>query len=295
MKLAIVIPYYRLAFFEATLESLARQTDQRFRVYIGNDASPDDPTALLQKFTGKFDFEYKKFGTNLGAKSLVKQWERCIAMAGEEDFIMVLADDDVLAANVVGQFHQKTANGRNIQVIRYATQLIDENGTVISNIHTHPEAESSVDFLFRKSRSSMSEYIFSAKQIATPGFRDFPLAWFSDLLAVLEFSGFGTVHTINDAIVQVRFSDASISGNHSGFRQKNAAAFSFYHYLLTDKKKHFSREQQRQLLRKAAKTYWNDKRKVAVFLKLSYLYLGRFFIPEYFGFLKSIVMSFKKS
>lgn len=40
--LAIVIPYYKLTFFEETLQSLANQSDKRFKVYIGDDASPED-------------------------------------------------------------------------------------------------------------------------------------------------------------------------------------------------------------------------------------------------------------
>ena len=52
--LAIIIPYYKLTFFRETLDSLAAQTDQRFHVYIGNDASPEDPTNLLEEFEGKF-------------------------------------------------------------------------------------------------------------------------------------------------------------------------------------------------------------------------------------------------
>lgn len=52
--LAIIIPYYKLIFFEATLQSLVNQTDQRFRVYIGDDASPEDCTFLLGKYKGQF-------------------------------------------------------------------------------------------------------------------------------------------------------------------------------------------------------------------------------------------------
>ena len=50
--LAIVIPFFKLTFFEETLQSLSTQTDKRFKVYIGDDASPEDCTALLQKFEG---------------------------------------------------------------------------------------------------------------------------------------------------------------------------------------------------------------------------------------------------
>lgn len=46
--LAIIIPYYKLRFFEATLESLANQTDKRFKVYIGDDASPENLADLLE-------------------------------------------------------------------------------------------------------------------------------------------------------------------------------------------------------------------------------------------------------
>ena len=53
--LAIIIPYYKLTFFEATLQSLAYQTDKRFKVYIGDDDSPEDCTVLLQKFEGQFE------------------------------------------------------------------------------------------------------------------------------------------------------------------------------------------------------------------------------------------------
>tara|TARA_B110000240_G_scaffold195891_1_gene246534 strand:+ start:1600 stop:2013 length:414 start_codon:yes stop_codon:yes gene_type:complete len=78
MKLAIVIPYYKITFFEETIASLANQTNKNFKVYIGNDASPECPEALIEQYKDKFNFIYKKFETNLGSTSLVKQWERCI-------------------------------------------------------------------------------------------------------------------------------------------------------------------------------------------------------------------------
>ena len=105
INLAIVIPYYKINFFEKTLSSLAQQTDKRFRVYIGDDASPDSPEKLLEKYQGKFNFTYKKFNDNLGSISLVKQWERCIDMMKDEEWLMILGDDDVLDTNVVEQFY----------------------------------------------------------------------------------------------------------------------------------------------------------------------------------------------
>jgi glycosyltransferase involved in cell wall biosynthesis len=40
-ELAIIVPAFRVRFLERTLQSLAAQTDRRFRVYVGDDASPE--------------------------------------------------------------------------------------------------------------------------------------------------------------------------------------------------------------------------------------------------------------
>ena len=104
--IAIVIPYYKFAFFEETLKSLANQTNKNFMVYIGDDASPEDPTSLLQNYKDKFEFIYYRFENNLGSKSLVKQWERCIAMTQGEEWIKILGDDDVIGNYVVESFYK---------------------------------------------------------------------------------------------------------------------------------------------------------------------------------------------
>jgi GT2 family glycosyltransferase len=54
--LAIIIPYYKLTFFLATLESLANQTDNRFTVYIGgDDNSTESPLAVLGNYEHKIN------------------------------------------------------------------------------------------------------------------------------------------------------------------------------------------------------------------------------------------------
>ena len=70
--LAIVIPYYKRTFFEETLQCLVNHTNQRFKVYIGDDASPENPSELLKKQKGRFDFVYLSFEQNIGGKSLTQ-------------------------------------------------------------------------------------------------------------------------------------------------------------------------------------------------------------------------------
>src|SRR5665647_1577360 len=93
--LAIVIPCYHIKFFDKTLESLSNQTDKRFTVYIGDDNSPNNPEELILKFASGLTLKYVKFEENWGSHSLVKQFERCIDLLQDEQWIMILGDDDV--------------------------------------------------------------------------------------------------------------------------------------------------------------------------------------------------------
>ena len=104
--LAIVIPYFKINFFEETLSSLASQSDKRFKVYISNDESPENPIHLIDKYKSKLDLVYHKFETNLGGMSLVMQWDRSIDLIEDEKWIMILGDDDYLDKDVVKCFYE---------------------------------------------------------------------------------------------------------------------------------------------------------------------------------------------
>lgn len=293
--LAIVIPYYKITFFEETLISLANQTDQRFKVYIGDDASLESPNDLLEKFRGKFDFVYHHFKTNLGGISLVRQWNRCLEMTDNEVWVMFLGDDDLLEENVVSEFYRNLNEIDAIaNVIRYSTCKIDALGLLTSPQFTHPKIEYSTDFFFRNIRSSLSEYIFRKSKIREIGFKEFPLAWQSDVLAVLEFSDFKNVYSINEAMIYIRITDLSISGKQDNLKLKYKAVFDFYYYLITYRLTCFNSVQKSKLYRHINKSYLNDKKNIIYFLKLSNFYLSKFLFADYCNFLKSIIINVLK-
>ncbi|PKP12502.1 MAG: glycosyltransferase family 2 protein [Bacteroidetes bacterium HGW-Bacteroidetes-3] len=294
--LAIVIPYYKLTFFEATLQSLANQTNQRFKVYIGDDASPENPLALLENYKDKFDFQYHRFEENLGGISLVKQWERCIAMAGNEDWMMILGDDDVLENNCFAAFYENLneIEALKINVIRFATKIINSISEPISKVHSHPKLENSIDFLMRKfkggTRSSLSEYVFKKQIVDTIKFKDLPLAWASDTLGVVEFSENRNIYTINDALVSFRLSGKNITSQADSI-EKNEAWFQFYDYLLTNYGKQYSQELVNMLFDRLEKVQLNNKKTPLRWVKLFWLYVHFF---QYSRFL-SLFVKIKKS
>ena len=295
--LAIIIPYYKLTFFEATLASLAAQTCQDFKAYIGDDASPEDPSNLIEKYKGQFDFVYHRFDENLGGTSLTKQWERCIALSGNEEWLMILGDDDVLGENVVKEFYDNLPkiSQRGNNVIRYATQIIDGNGELISDIYTHPKLEKATDSFWRKftgeTRSSLSEYIFSRLSYEKFGFKNYPLAWHSDDMAWLEFSNFKNIYSINSAKVFVRITDLSISGKKDNVKLKQKATFNFYYYLIMFKLNYFNPFQRIELFKQINKFYINDKKNYTFFFKLTYFYWSRLLVVQYFQFLRSSIVN----
>lgn len=251
--LAIIVPYYKLAFFDTTLNSFVNQTDKRFKVYIGDDASPESPIDLLESYKGAFDFEYQRFEDNYGSLSLVKQWERCISMTKDEEWLMIFGDDDVMQPNCIATFYEKLEEIKklDIKVVRFATQVINGEGIFISNVFFHPKLEKASDSFFRKfekkNRSSLSEYVFLKESYLKFGFCDYPLAWHSDDKAWLDFTNQSPIFSINEYFVSIRISNQNISGIRTNANEKQQASFQFYRDLIFQNLNQF-KISQRQLI-----------------------------------------------
>lgn len=287
--LSIIIPYYKISFFKETLQSLASQSCKDFTVFIGDDCSKNSPIELLENYKDSFKFKYTRFESNIGSIDLVKQWSRCIELDDtNNEWVMILGDDDVLDSDFVSTFynHQNQFEAES-NVVRFSTIKIDKNGTIISEKYENPNIENAVDFLFRETRSSLSEYVFRKKNLLNTGFKNFPLAWHSDVLAVLEVADFNKIYSINEAVVKIRISDESISGSSTNMSKKLDATFQFYYYLLNFKSDFFTEDQRQILLHKLKNSYFHRKKSSGNFIKISVLYLKYFSMSEYLNFLKS--------
>lgn len=285
--LAIIIPFYKLTFYEDTLRSLANQTDKRFKVYIGDDASPESPLQLLEQYKGKFEFVYHRFKENLGGKSLVKQWERCIALSQDEPWLMILGDDDYLAETVVSSWYGSYNRFyRKTEVIRFASKIIIQKKNEISEKYEHPVWEKATDSYLRKfnylTRSSLSEYIFSRKTYNKYHFFDYPLAWNSDDQAWLDFSNNKPIFTINESTVYVRLSTINISGKYDNIVIKQQSQLLFYKYLISNKIKFFNTKQRVVFLRRYENFILKSRKLyISEWLYLLYYYTRYFEINDY--------------
>ncbi|MWW24822.1 glycosyltransferase family 2 protein [Algibacter lectus] len=255
MKLAIIIPYFKITYFNDTLQSLSNQTNKNFKVYIGDDASPEDPKQLLDKYKTILDYKYQRFRSNLGSISLVQQWERCIALSESEEWLMILGDDDYLDESVVASFYDNyNVFSQSSNLLRYSSKLLNTTTNTISSAYLHPIWEDAKTSYYRKvnslTRSSLSEHIFKRDIYNEFGFKNFPLAWNSDDCAWLDFSNNKPIYSINDSIVFVRISDLNISGKTDNLELKQKSQLSFYKYIITKKHNLFSRDELLVILRR---------------------------------------------
>lgn len=237
-KLAIVIPVYKKKYLRQSLESVFAQTDSRYNVYIGNDNSPEDIDAVVSSFSHHANLHYVKFANNLGAVSLVQQWERCLQLAGSEEWVWLFSDDDVMDTGCVKSFYETLQHSPLADVFRFNMKLIDAEGSITSKV-LYPAGEYAADFLSSRLgyryASAVTNYIFRKKTLLKNGLQDFPLAWCADDAMIISCTGSGVVQLIEGADVSWRLSDVNISAGHGDEKwkeQKLQARLQFLNWVL---------------------------------------------------------------
>ena len=79
-------------------------------MYIGDDCSPGNLYSIVEKYENRIPIVYKHFDENLGGKDLVAQWERCIDLVGDEEWIWLFSDDDIMDPTCVENFYRYIAS-----------------------------------------------------------------------------------------------------------------------------------------------------------------------------------------
>lgn len=290
-KLAIVIPYYKIDFFEDTIKSVAAQNDKNFKLYIGNDASPDDPLPVIRKYLKEGDYQYIKYTGNVGGKNLALQWERILAHVKEEWF-QILGDDDMIAENFVEEFYKilPAVEAKKITAVKFVHEWVDESNHHLQTFNYDAETLNAVDFVIRKYNgdaiSSLSENIFKTQVYHRYGFEKIPLAWGSDDIALLTFSGYKEIFYSQKSKVQVRISASSISGNDAMEVQKSIAFNEFRKKIIIRHSGYFHREFMEKII-KDHMTYCHLRRKKTSY-RVALYYLKQMRIAEFLKTIKKV-------
>ena len=235
--LAIVIPGYKGRYLQATLQSIAAQTDQRFRLYVFDDGSPEDLGAIFRAENME-NAAFHRFEQNIGGRSVVESWRRCVAQT-REPWVWLFSDDDLMHPGCVAAFHRALEqDGDAFNVYRFNTLVINQDGNVTRINQPNPELESAAEFIYHRltsQRESLApEHIFRRSAYdARGGFVEFPFALGSDDATWINLAGTDTLlRCIAGPRVCWRLSDINISSLSSGYVDKLLGLLAYAQWLL---------------------------------------------------------------
>lgn len=214
--LALVIPAYKLDYLDAALDSLVRQTNKDFNVYIGIDASPYNLEEVIGRYQTKLSISTIRFKNNLGGKDLVAQWERCITMTNDEPWIWLFSDDDLIGPKCVELFYQEIEKEKKYDIYHFNTTIIDRVGNIIKKTKSYPKIYDSKKFYKAKSRGKIESFVVEnvfSRDIYQKigGFVKFDLAWGSDTATWAMMASNKGIKTIYGDYVYWRKSDKNIT------------------------------------------------------------------------------------
>jgi glycosyltransferase involved in cell wall biosynthesis len=221
-KLAIVIPAFKAKYLHLALESLANQSCQDFHVYIGDDHSPENLLEVIDGFRERLKLTYHRFSNNIGAKNIVEQWNRCVALTKGEEWVWVFSDDDIADPECVDAFYKMlySREGQAFDVYRFNTNMIDSNGELIVKGVESPVYEDTFtmayELLMGRRANSLPDHIFFKEKFdKNGGFIFTNFAQGADWATSIYFSGEKGMCSIPGPRVNWRLSDSNISGNAS--------------------------------------------------------------------------------
>ena len=237
-KLAIVIPAYKIDFFDITMQSLVNQTCKDFTVYIGEDCSSSDFNSIISKYENELDVVYHRFNENLGGKDLVGHWTRCIELTQGEPWIWLFSDDDVIGNRCVELFYEEVSGEPLYDIYHFDVKIIDSSGLIFYKPRKYPVVIN-VEALYRDTskdnlRSFVVENVFSRNIYEkVGGFESFPMAWGSDMATWLKMGKDKGLKTICGDYVFWRKSNKNItpSKERDIIKRKFSIQVDFYEWV----------------------------------------------------------------
>ncbi len=228
VQLAIVVPAFKRRFLAAALDSVARQTDSRFHIYVCDDGSPEPLREVAEAALPAGRLTYRRFEPNQGARHVVRHWNRSVRST-TEPWVWLFSDDDVMEPRCVETFlaavEAEPAGG---DVFRFNSLTINADGVVARINPPHPPRETAVEFAYHRltdQRASFApDHVFRRAAFdRCGGFVELPFGLGSDDASWITFAGEGEIRTLPGPRVRWRLSGVNISAGASEPVEKEKA------------------------------------------------------------------------
>lgn len=233
---SIAIPAYKKEYLKETIISILNQDYTNFELIIVNDKSPANLDEIVEQFKDK-RIKYFKNSENLGRKSIVYNWNRCLSYA-QGEFFTLICDDDIMKPNFISHLLDLTLQYPQCNVFRARRELYNEITQYIQEDPFWPMYETYNDFLSNtilgKRKHTISEFLYRTKYIKSKGGYDiYPVGFYADDASILKFSQQGGIVCSSEILLTFRKSLYHISSPKIQNFQKAKAALKFYKWLFS--------------------------------------------------------------
>ncbi len=257
ISIGVIVPFYKIDYFENLLNALSDQTDSMFTVFIGNDASDPAAEDLCIKFREVLDIKYHFFCNRMGHIDLAKQWNRCVFLAGDVDWIWVVPDDDLPSPECIAEIRASAIVADEVcaNVIHIPCITIDGRGDRRGARDEWPAVINSAEFYLRQIRGdasgmSLANAVYRRSAFDAAGqFMSLPKGWGSDHATTLAVAAGGPIVTVPRAWLGFRMSGHNISSMSDDGYEKLRARLSFALWLANKVPEWYGSDVSRQLLR----------------------------------------------
>lgn len=214
MKFSILIPAYKLAFFNECLDSILVQTYKNFEIVIVNDSSPEDLGSVVQKYSDS-RIKYFENEKNCGAVNVVDNWNICLSHA-TGDYVICIGDDDKLLPNCLEEYSKLLDKYPDIGLLHGWTEIINERSEVVKPTTHRCEFESALSLMWHRMHAYEQQFIgdfcFNREWLLQHGgFYKLPLAWGSDDISALIGASKNGVANTQIPVFQYRINSQTIS------------------------------------------------------------------------------------
>lgn len=229
----IAIPAYKNKWLAEAIESALNQDYDNIEVIVVDDHSPYNLKRIVAPYLKDKRVRYYFNDHNLGKKSIVYNWNRCVDYA-QGEFFVLLCDDDVLLPNFVSSLLNLVKKYPKCNVFHGRRAVISEITADISEDNVWPEFEDFDDFLSEKNRGhrkhTITEFLFKTSVIKKTKYEIFPIGYFSDDATILKLAKDGGVASVKEITCFFRKSEEHISGNIKLVFDKAKAAILYYNW-----------------------------------------------------------------
>lgn len=256
--ITVAIPAYKREWLGEAIESVMAQTYTDFELLVVDDHSPYHLQEVVHPYLRDPRVRYFCNAENLGRKSIVHNWNRCLELAQGEYFVL-LCDDDILLPQFLECLLALVKDYPSCQVFHANKYNLYQDHQEI--VEPWPAFESYQNFLASKAAGfryhTISEFLFNTNHIRScGGFVPFPVGFFSDDASVLVLANNGGIASTTEPLFMFRVNDKHITSNPQYAYDRGVAAMQYYHWINS----YFSHDTpflQSQIERSSAIFYWS--------------------------------------